>query len=100
MVMGTEEHCRELLNAAIGCFRLGMEGLGNEHLIGFIDAIQLVSSRFPSENIQRINPILNEVVLAQARKDYLFVADLLEYGNIVPADPSSWVVGMLEENDR
>ena len=79
--------CRMHLDSAVRCFRLGIEGEGSRHLIAFIDALEPLLNGAAGAELQRINPILNLIVQAQGRKDFLGVADLLEYHNPLPTRP-------------
>ncbi len=69
------------LNVAEVCraFRLGMEGQANDRLTALIDALGQLMATAPEATLQRLNPLLNEVLSAMARKDHLWAADLLEY---------------------
>lgn len=71
------------LHSAIRAFRLGMEAQGGEELTSFIDKIMPRISKLLAETLAPLNKILGEILAAQSRKDYLLVADLLEY-EIVP----------------
>lgn len=64
-------------------FRLGMEAMGSENLARFIDALSPVLQALPYDIVQRLAAILNESLASQARKDFSYLADLLEY-QIVP----------------
>lgn len=78
------EDCRKYLNSAILGFRLGMEGQANEDFVGFLDAFERLFAHYPAQKIVRLNGVLESIFQAQARKDYLYLADLLEYGELVP----------------
>ncbi len=80
--------CRMHLDAAVRCFRLGIEGEGSHHLIAFIDALAPLLATASPDDLLRINPILNRIVEAQGRKDFLGVADFLEYENLLPGPPA------------
>ena len=80
--------CRMHLDSAVRCFRLGIEGEGSYHLIAFIDQLGPLLTAAPATELQRINPILNLIIAAQSRRDFLGVADLLEYHNLLPTLPS------------
>lgn len=68
---------------AITAFRLGREGEGSNALVKFIDGLAPVLE----SNSALLGPdeaaLLSEIMAAQQRGDYLFVADLLEY--LLPA---------------
>ncbi|MBW2011270.1 MAG: hypothetical protein JRI32_06420, partial [Deltaproteobacteria bacterium] len=71
--------CREALKSAATAFRLGMEGQAGQDLVRFIDGFLPVLQDPHRLDCKEITPLLNEVLAAQSRKDYLRVADLLEY---------------------
>lgn len=72
--------CREALKSAATAFRLGMEGQASQDLVRFIDSfLPVLQDPDRAADCKEINPLLNEVLAAQSRKDYLRVADLLEY---------------------
>ena len=69
---------------ALGCsaakyFRLGMEAAGSEDLTRFIDDLFPLLGSLPAETISHLNEISMAVLGAQARRDFLQVADLLQY---------------------
>ncbi len=78
------EACRDSLYETANAFRLGMEGAGSEKLVLFIDCLMKVLQNTPSQDIVRLNSLLQEIFSAQARRDFLRIADLLEYTNILP----------------
>jgi len=59
--------------------RLGMEAQGSEELICCIDLLAGRLTMLPAEQAVTMQQILEEIFAAQTRKDYLLVADLLEY---------------------
>jgi hypothetical protein len=59
--------------------RLGMEAQGCLALVSCIDKLQPLLSSFPSHTAQQMLGFLEAALLAQERKDYLLVADLLEH---------------------
>lgn len=71
--------CREVLKSAAAAFRLGKEGEASKNLVRFIDSFLPNLPGCNPEYIEQINELLNEILAAQSRKDYLRVADLLEY---------------------
>lgn len=73
----------ETLPSIAKAFRLGMEAKANEMLSNFIDRLSKEMVLFSSDLIGNLNPLLNETLSALSRKDFLRVADLLEY-NIYP----------------
>lgn len=77
--------CRWYRDEAARAFRLGMEGQASENLIEFIDRYshQLGSRTISPGEMEGIAAVLGELFEAQARKDYLYLADLLEYRLVV-----------------
>jgi len=73
----------EHIKTASISFRLGMEAMGSENLARFIDGLSPVLQTLPQGVVQRLAAILNESLASQSRKDYSYLADLLEY-QIVP----------------
>ena len=71
--------CQKTLMSAATAFRLGMEGQAGKDLVGFIDSFFPILQNFNQTGFQEINGLLNEILAAQSRKDYLRAADLLEY---------------------
>ena len=67
------------LATAVRAFRLGMEGDGCEQLTRFIDQVMPVLGSLPPQPIADLNSVLGALLQGQARKDFLLVADLLEY---------------------
>ena len=70
----------ESLEQAIIQFRLGMEAGANHSLVTFIDGFLAAfkAGKFSAE-VQNVQPLLEEILGAQERGDYLWAADLLEY---------------------
>lgn len=64
---------------AIESFRLGMEGKGSDAMMRLMDCItpllKINSSHLGTDE----TALLNLIIDAQQRGDYIFVADLLEY---------------------
>ena len=71
--------CRQKIQDAAMYFRLGMEAQASEELVAFVDSFVWLLRRGMLDDAERVQNLLNELLLAQARKDYLRVADLLEY---------------------
>jgi hypothetical protein len=69
----------ETLNRAIKAFRLGIEGEASEALTQLIDQLAPITSKLPTEITPKLNLLLDEILNAFSRKDYLWAADLLEY---------------------
>lgn len=59
--------------------RLGMEAQGCAALVHCIDQLMSHLSDFSPEVAVRLPALLEPALAAQGRKDYLLVADLLEY---------------------
>jgi hypothetical protein len=70
---------QDSLYAAARAFRLGMEGVGSENLTEFIDALAPLLENLSGEVLTRLNGFLSATCSAQSRRDFLRVADLLEY---------------------
>jgi len=69
----------QMLKTTADAFRLGMEGLANENLIKVIDLLVSLVQDPAWPNREEKNIIFAELLDAQSRKDYLRIADLLEY---------------------
>jgi hypothetical protein len=67
------------LEKVVEAYRLGMEGQASEHLVKLIDLLTPVLAKAPPEMVVRINPLLANAISAIERKDYLYVADTIEY---------------------
>lgn len=59
--------------------RLGMEAQGSAALVHCLDKLQQRLCELPGETTNAILLHLEQALAAQQRKDYLLVADLLEY---------------------
>ena len=70
---------RQALDRSAAAFRLGHDGEGNELLGQFIDGFLRVLPGMEQSSIARSQAILEPMLQAQQRGDYLFLADLLEY---------------------
>lgn len=64
---------------AITAFRLGREGEGSDALVRFIDTLAPLLEQNGAHFGADEAALLNEIIEAQQRGDYLFVADLLEH---------------------
>ncbi len=71
--------CQEALRVAARSFRLGMEGQASNDLVAFVDNFMPLLKSFGELDVGRVTSLLGELLSAQSRKDYLYVADLLEY---------------------
>ncbi len=67
------------LAKAVRAFRLGMEAEGNEALIALIDALAADLSKALAAPDHELAGLLERILAAQARGDFLCVADLLEH---------------------
>jgi hypothetical protein len=63
---------------AAQAFRLGMESSAGEAIAGLVDAL-LPELEHRPELVTRIQPLLGEVLAAQARRDPIGAADVLEH---------------------
>lgn len=68
-----------LLQEVVTACRLGMEGMAGDRLTRFVDRLQADLSALPLPLLQRLVPLLGEMLAAQERQDLLGVADLLQY---------------------
>jgi len=59
--------------------RLGMEALGSVELVNSIDLLIVKLPELQPSVTAEIQQLLARTLAAQERKDYLYVADLLEY---------------------
>ena len=75
----SEPTAKENLREAISAFRLGIDAQGSAALVKFIDHL----SRNMQENVSLFGEaesnVLTNIVEAQSRSDFIYVADLLEY---------------------
>jgi len=61
-------------------FRLGMEGKGGQLFSELIDdLLKIISTSASSESLINFNTLLQNMIQAQLRADYLYLADLIEY---------------------
>jgi hypothetical protein len=56
-----------------------MEATGSERLMRFIDTINPALNSLPPDTAQRLGSILSESLAAQTRRDFSYLADMLEY---------------------
>ena len=73
------QRCGKQLSKSIESFRLGMDAAGNSALTAFIDRISQQLSNDVALCGQQEIELINEIVNAQMRGDYIYIADLLEY---------------------
>jgi len=74
-----KEKCRQQIRETAKYFRLGMEAQASDSMVAFIDAFVPLLQGGELVGAHDVRDILGELLQAQARKDYLRVADLLEY---------------------
>ncbi len=67
------------LELAALAFRLGQEATGCERLTGFIDGLLPTLGSASADRVHQLEKVLGETLQAQQRKDFILVADLLEY---------------------
>lgn len=67
------------LRLAIESFRLGMEAAGSEALITGTELLAEKISGWSETDLQGLNQWLGNIFEAQKKKNFLYVADLLEY---------------------
>lgn len=70
---------QELVQGAVVAFRLGREAQGSEKLVAIVDLLPGLVSNVPSTALPRLNGMFSAMLAAQSRRDFLFLADLLEY---------------------
>lgn len=70
---------RQPLDAAVRALRLGMEGEGGAQLTRFIDLLVPALGHLSPEHLAALNDVLGAILQGQTRKDFLLVADFLEY---------------------
>ena len=70
---------QQLCMSAIRAFRLGKEGEGSSALVQFIDRLAPMLESNSVAIGEDEAALLQEIVAAQQRGDYIFLADLLEY---------------------
>lgn len=76
------------LEKAIVLLRMGMEGEGNSRLVQFLDGFLANSDQASILTGAEILIILQNIIEAQSRGDFLLIADLLEY-SVLPKLRSS-----------
>lgn len=73
------DEIEDLVRDTAAAFRFGMEAQGSEGLIALIDALPSFVGQFSPEEAGRLNQLLATMLAAQGRKDYGYLADLLEH---------------------
>lgn len=76
--MGLLDISQKLDEVARG-YRLGMEGHGSVKLVQLIEMLLPELTDLPPTNLIPLNHLLTQSMEALSRRDYLFVADLLEF---------------------
>ena len=79
METSVQKSWRAHADAAAWAFRLGMEGVAGAKLAAMIDALNPVLLQLEPERLRTLLPALEETLAAQSRKDWIRIADLLEY---------------------
>lgn len=73
------DELESLLQKTAEAFRLGAEAQGSEGLVALIDGLPALLEQVPGDATACLNQVLSAMLAAQSRKDYLYLADLLEY---------------------
>lgn len=68
-----------ILGKTVMAFRLGMEGQGSQNFVEVIDFITPFIQNPNCPDRKNISILLSGLLDAQSRRDYLYLADLLEY---------------------
>ena len=74
-----ESRCLGVLCDAAAAFRLGQEGAASQLLVQGIDQLGDALGSLPPALIDRLQTELGAALEAQQRRDFLRVADLIEY---------------------
>lgn len=77
---------RKIINIAVEIeyyFRIGMEASGNEKFIELIDNIPKIFTEYSTDQLLILNNILKNLLLAQENKNWILLADILNYVFIV-----------------
>ena len=77
--MSKIDNYSDYLAEVIESFRLGREGQGSAALAKLIDLLLPMLEQRKGEIVQDDIILLNNIITAQERGDYLYVADILEY---------------------
>jgi hypothetical protein len=83
------EQFQELALSTASAFRLGMEAQASEGLVALIDALPQMLEAGSGINPTRLNSLLATMFAAQSRRDYLYLADLLQYELLPPCSTAS-----------
>ncbi len=76
--MSLRDISQQLTEVASG-YRQGLEGHGSLKLVQLIEMLLPELTDFPPTSLSTLNHLLTQAMEALSRRDYLFVADLLEY---------------------
>ncbi|MDH5231331.1 MAG: hypothetical protein OEZ58_23900 [Gammaproteobacteria bacterium] len=60
-------------------FRMGMEAMASDSFVKLVESLLTSSNTQNTETAAQLNFILSEIIAAQQRCDYLYIADLLQY---------------------
>ena len=69
----------QTLRMAAVAFRLGREAVGSEALARASELIGAMITDWSEQELQLLNQLLGKLFQAQSQKNFLFVADILEY---------------------
>jgi len=72
------EHFESVAKSVVESFRFGMEAQGGEGLVSIIDSLPVLISHNKALEPELLNEVLAGILLAQSRKDFLYLADLVE----------------------
>lgn len=73
------EQLHHLIMSTAMSFRLGMEAQASEGLVALIDALPQALQAGSGVDAARLNQLLSTMLAAQSRRDYLYLADQLQY---------------------
>lgn len=76
--MSSEEFL-QIAQKAVESYRCGMEAQGSECLVALIDVLSAMLQKSESPDSGALSQVLAAMFAAQERKDYLYLADLLQY---------------------
>jgi hypothetical protein len=74
-----QQPVEELLTATATFLRQGRQGWGTEYLDEVIERVQKRLDAASEPVLEKVQPVLVETMQAMERRDYLVVADLIEY---------------------
>lgn len=83
------EQFQELALSTASALRLGMEAQASEGLVALIDALPQMLKDGSGIDPTRLNALLANMFAAQSRRDYLYLADLLQYELLPPSSTAS-----------